>query len=182
MSLLRSRSPRHAAELGEWTEHVFQALGIDETADERRLRIAACLLADIGWRAHPDYRGEQSMAIISNAAFTGVDHHGRAYLAMAVYYRHFGLVDDALSPRLREMVSTRLKERARCLGAALRVASVLSASAPGVVSRIKVDASDDKVVLHIPEDLAALDGEVIRKRLEQLSKLVGLGSAVVIGA
>lgn len=182
MSLLRSRSPRHAAELGEWTEHVFQALGIDETADERRLRIAACLLADIGWRAHPDYRGEQSMAIISNAAFTGVDHHGRAYLAMAVYYRHFGLVDDALSPRLREMVSTRLKERARCLGAALRVASVLSASAPGVVSRIKVDASDDKVVLHIPEDLAALDGEVIRKRLEQLSKLVGLGSAIVIGA
>jgi hypothetical protein len=33
--------------------------GLDETAEERRLRHAACLLADIGWRAHPDYRGEQ---------------------------------------------------------------------------------------------------------------------------
>ena len=29
-----------------------------ETPTERRLRHAACLLADIGWRAHPDYRAE----------------------------------------------------------------------------------------------------------------------------
>ena len=37
------------------------------TAEERRLRHAACLLADIGWRAHPDYRGEQSLNIIAHA-------------------------------------------------------------------------------------------------------------------
>ena len=43
--------------------------GLDETAEETRLRHAACLLADIGWRAHPDYRGEQSLNIIANAAF-----------------------------------------------------------------------------------------------------------------
>ena len=46
------------------------------------LRHAACLLGDIGWRAHPDYRGEQSMNIIAHGAFVAIDHPGRAYLAL----------------------------------------------------------------------------------------------------
>ena len=44
------------------------ASGLDETGDEKRLRRAACLLADIGWPAHPDYRGEQSLNIVCDAA------------------------------------------------------------------------------------------------------------------
>ena len=43
--------------------------GLEETGEERRLRHAACLLADIGWRAHPDYRGEQSLNIIAHGGF-----------------------------------------------------------------------------------------------------------------
>jgi len=180
LAFLRSRSPRFCAELGPWTGSVMAAIGLDETEEERRLRIAACLLSDIGWRAHPDYRGEQSVAIISNANFVGVDHPGRAYLALAVYYRHFGLVDDALSPRVREMASTRLKERARSLGAALRVAYVLSASAPGVIPRVKVAARGDRLVMTLPADLAALDGEILRKRLDQLGKPAGMVAEIVI--
>src|SRR5262249_1946789 len=74
---LRSRSPAHGQELIQWTDRFMASSGLDETADERRLRHAACLLADIGWRAHPDYRGEQSLNIIANAAFVAVDHPGR---------------------------------------------------------------------------------------------------------
>ena len=33
---------------------------IDETAEEKRLRHAACLFGDIGWRTSPDYRAELS--------------------------------------------------------------------------------------------------------------------------
>ena len=179
LSFLRSRSPRMVAELPAFAGRIFELMGIDETVDERRLRIAACLLSDIGWRAHPDYRGEQSVAIISNASFIGVDHHGRAYLALAVYYRHFGLVDDALSPRLRELATTRIKDRARCLGAALRLAYILAASAPGVLSRIAMDSVGDRLVLRLPKELAPLDGEVVRKRLDQLARLGGMGSAIV---
>ena len=78
-AILRSRSPAHAEELIAWTAAAMRALGIDETEEEARLRAASCLLADIGWRAHPDYRGEQSFNIIAHAAFVGVDHPGRAY-------------------------------------------------------------------------------------------------------
>ncbi len=119
LNVLRSRSPAHGEELIAWTDRFMASSGLDETADERRLRHAACLLADIGWRAHPDYRGEQSLNIIANAAFVAIDHPGRTFLALAVFFRHVGLVDDELSPRLRELASTRVLDRARVLGAAL---------------------------------------------------------------
>ena len=59
-------APRHARELGPWTGQVFAAMGIEETREEARLRLAASLLADIGWRAHPEYRGTQALNIIAN--------------------------------------------------------------------------------------------------------------------
>src|ERR1041384_605599 len=105
--------------------------GLEETAEERRLRHAACLLADIGWGAPPDYRGEQSLNIIAHPAFVAGHHPGRTFISLAVFYRHMGLVDDELSPRLRELASTRLLDRARVLGAALRVAYLVSASTTG---------------------------------------------------
>ena len=71
LNVLRSRSPRHGEELIAWTDRFIASSGLEETADEERLRHAACLLGDIGWRAHPDYRGEQSMNIIANGAFVG---------------------------------------------------------------------------------------------------------------
>src|SRR5216683_1445713 len=109
----RSRSPAHGEELINWTDKFIGSSGLDETAEERRLRHAACLLADIGWRAHPDYRGEQSLNIIANAAFVAIDHPGRTFLALAVFFRHVGLIDEELSPRLRELASTRLLAGAR---------------------------------------------------------------------
>ena len=180
LAILRSRSPRHAAELNDWTTGAFEALGIEETADERRLRHAACLLADIGWRAHPDYRGEQSLNIIAHAAFIGVDHPGRAFLALANYYRHMGLVDDALSPRIRELASTRLKERARALGAAFRVAYILSAAMPGVIPSTRIAEKGGFLVLTLPAEREALVGDVVLRRLRQLAKLGGLDARIEI--
>ena len=72
----------------------FAAFGIDETEDEVRYRRAACLLADIGWRAHPEYRGTQSLNIIAHASFIGVDHPGRAFLALTNYFRHEGVFNE----------------------------------------------------------------------------------------
>src|SRR3954451_4016636 len=121
--------------------------GIDETAEEKRLRHAACLLGDIGWRAHPDYRGEQSLNIIANAAFVGIDHPGRTFVALAVFFRHVGLVDEELSPRLRELASTRVLDRARVLGAALRVAYLASASTTGILHKTPLLVEHGRLVL-----------------------------------
>jgi exopolyphosphatase/guanosine-5'-triphosphate,3'-diphosphate pyrophosphatase len=173
LNLLRSRSPAHGEELIDWTDRFIASSGLDEAADERRLRHAACLLADIGWRAHPDYRGEQSVNIIANAAFVSVDHPGRTFIALAVFFRHVGLVDEELSPRLRELASTRVLDRARVLGAALRVAYLVSASAIGVLPKTPMVVEHGRLVLRFDPAVKALAGDRVFARLRQLARLIG---------
>jgi len=182
LAFIRSRSPRHAAELGPWTDRLFHVIKLDETAEERRLRLAACLLGDIGWRAHPDYRGEQSQNIIAHAAFVGIDHPGRAYLSLAVFYRHVGLIDQALSPNIKSLVSARMHQRARIVGTAMRVAYLLSAAMPELIPRTDFRLQDGELQLLLPPDLASIDGERVRKRFGQLGKLLNMQTNVVIMA
>ena len=173
LNLLRSRSPAHCEELVEWSDRFMASSGLDETPDEKRLRHAACLLADIGWRAHPDYRGEQSLNIIAHAAFVGIDHPGRAFLALAVFFRHAGLIDDELSPRLRELASTRMLDRARVLGASMRVAYLVSAAMPGVLPRAPLQVERGQLVLRLRGKLAPIAGDRVFTRLRQLARLIG---------
>jgi exopolyphosphatase/guanosine-5'-triphosphate,3'-diphosphate pyrophosphatase len=171
---LRSRSPQHGEELVAWTDTLFASLSLDETATEKRLRHAACLLADIGWRAHADYRGEQSVNIVTNAAFVGVDHPGRVYIATAIAVRHNGLNGEGLPQRVTELAPPRHLERARILGCALRVAYLVSASMPGVLGGMPLVQEDQSLVLSIPEGLDALDGPRVASRLKHVAKQVDL--------
>ena len=180
LAFLRSRSPLHVHELTEWSTMVLRVIGLDETEAEARLRHAACLLIDVGWRAHPEYRGEQSLNLIAHASFIGIDHPGRAYLALANFYRHEGLIDEQLSPRIRELVPTRLMERARALGATLRVAHLLSAATPGIVNRTRIEIRGKSLALVLPADLATLGGARVLRRLAQVAKFAGLEPAIVV--
>jgi exopolyphosphatase/guanosine-5'-triphosphate,3'-diphosphate pyrophosphatase len=179
LAVLRSRSPRHARELGPWAGSVIEAMGIEETKEEARLRQAASLLADIGWRAHPEYRGTQAVNIIANGAFVGVDHPGRAFLALAIAYRHDGPPSEGI-PNLREIASARLIERARVLGLTLRVAYLISGAMPGVVPRTRVERKGKSLNLILPKDLEDVGGDRVEKQLGQLAKLAGLDASVVI--
>jgi exopolyphosphatase/guanosine-5'-triphosphate,3'-diphosphate pyrophosphatase len=181
LNMLRSRAPGHGEELIEWTDRFMASSGLDETAEERRLRHAACLLADIGWRAHPDYRGEQSLNIIANAAFVAVDHPGRTFIALAVFFRHVGLIEDELSPRLRELASTRMLDRARVLGAALRVAYLVSASTTGVLPKTPMMVEKGRLVLRFDNGFKALAGDRVFARLRQLARLIGREPVTEVG-
>ncbi len=175
LAVLRARSPAHSKELCQWSGGVFDALGLDETAGEVRLRHAASLLSDIGWRAHPDYRGEQSLNIVAHAAFIAIDHPGRAYLALSNFYRHSGSADaDELSPKLMKMAGERYELRARALAITIRLAMLISAGRPGFVGQTEITKQDDTLVLTLPANLAALGGERLNNRLRQLAKIAGL--------
>jgi exopolyphosphatase/guanosine-5'-triphosphate,3'-diphosphate pyrophosphatase len=173
LNLLRSRSPKHGEELVGWTDAFMETTGIEETGNERRLRHAACLLADIGWRAHPDYRGEQSMNIIAHGAFTSIDHSGRAYLALSVYFRHAGLSEDDLSPRLRELATARILDRARVLGAAMRVAYLVTAGQAGVLPHTPLRVKKGRLILRLKGKYRGLAGERLFNRVRQLARLIG---------
>lgn len=172
---LRSRSVAHAQELCAWTDAVFSDPGPKETPAERRLRHAACLMSDISWRAHPDYRGEQSLNVIAHAALTGIDHPGRIFLALAVYFRHSGWEeksDDELSARLKRNIDRRLLRRARILGAAVRTAHMLSIGMPGIIDEIPITYEGDQLVLTLPDAHRGMAGERLSRRFEALAELL----------
>ncbi|KQZ13537.1 exopolyphosphatase [Mesorhizobium sp. Root554] len=173
LARLRSRSLKHAQELAEWTGIALKAFGIEETVEESRYRQAACLLADIGWRAHPEYRGTQSLNIIAHASFIGVDHPGRAFLALTNLFRHEGVFTES-SAELKTLATPRYLEQARVLAAMMRVVYLLTASMPGVMPRLKWEVrAGDTLALVIPADLAGLYGERPAGRLAQLAKITG---------
>ncbi|MGI9385689.1 MAG: exopolyphosphatase [Methyloligellaceae bacterium] len=177
----QSRSPEHADELCAWTDALFQSLDPPETAEQQRLRHAGCLLSDIGWQAHPDYRGKQSLNMIAHGAFAGIDHPGRAFLALTVYFRHEGLIDDDVSPSLRELVDDDMLRRARILGAALRTAHMISAAMPGVIEHTPVSREGKKLVLRLPDAFEVLDGERLERRFAVLAKELGIEPEIRTG-
>jgi exopolyphosphatase / guanosine-5'-triphosphate,3'-diphosphate pyrophosphatase len=178
-NLLRSRAPGHGEDLIGWSDAFMASSHIDETAEEKRLRHAACLFGDIGWRTSPDYRSDLALNLLANSPMVGIDHPGRAYLGMAVAYRHLGSSEE-VSSRIRALASPRLMDRARILGAVQRVGYILSASVPGILPRTKLVCAKGKVVLTLPRDLADLCGERLNGRMKQLAKLVGRTPAIEI--
>jgi exopolyphosphatase/guanosine-5'-triphosphate,3'-diphosphate pyrophosphatase len=113
------------------------------------------------------------MNIIAHGAFVGIDHPGRAFLALTVFFRHAGLSEEDLSPRLRELATPRLLDRARVLGAAMRVAYLLTAGQGGVLPHVPMQVRRGKLILKLPGRYAALSSERVFSRLRQLARLIG---------
>ena len=93
------------------------------------------------------------MNIIAHGSFVAIDHPGRAYLALSVYFRHTGLSEEELSPRLRELATTRMLDRARVLGAAMRVAYILTAGQSGVLPKTPMQVKRGKLTLKLPRQI-----------------------------
>ena len=90
-------------------------------------------------------------------------------------YRYEGIYEDVMSPELGKLAGPRFVERARLLGAMMRVVYLLSAAMPGVMPKLKwVKRDDGGLTLTVPREHAALMGERPEARLAQLAKVSGL--------
>ena len=177
---LLSRSARHAEELIGWTDRLVRVAKLRETEEDRRLRHAACLLSDIGWRVHPDHRGEQTMSLITNGNFGAVTHQGRAFVALAVFYRYAGLSEYNEPPaQIQQLVPPAMLERARVLGAAFRVAHLVSAARPGVLPASHFRSHGRKLTLVFEHRMVDLVADRVGSRFKQLARLLGRTGAVV---
>lgn len=172
LDALLSRSPDYGEDLIAWTDGFFASCELDETLEEKRLRHAACLLSDVAWRAHPEYRAQQAMNIVTHGAFVRLDHPSRAFLALALVFRHEGPDGGEGASGLRGLLSTRLLVRARVLGAALRVAYLLSASMARVLPQAPLRARKGRLALTLPR--ADLWSDRLASRLKTLGRLIGM--------
>jgi exopolyphosphatase / guanosine-5'-triphosphate,3'-diphosphate pyrophosphatase len=177
---LLSRSARHAQELIEWTDRLVRVIKLRESGEDRRLRRAACLLSDIGWRVHPDYRGEQTLNLITHGNFGAISHQDRAFVALSVFYRYAGLSEqNEPPPIIQQLVSPPMLERARVLGAAFRVAHLISAARPGVLPATHFRSNGRKLMLVFEHRLVDLVADRVGSRFKQLARLVGRSGSIV---
>src|SRR3954464_12324070 len=180
LNQLLSRSAKHPAELIAWTDRLARVVKLRETEEDRRLRHAACLLSDIGWRVHPDHRGEETLSLITNGNFGSVSHQGRVFVALSVFYRYAGLSQQNEPPAvIRELLPPAMVERARVLGAAFRVAHLISAARPGVLPAIHFRNQGRKLMLVFEHRMVDLVADRVGSRFKQLARLVGRSGSIV---
>ncbi|MFM2128719.1 MAG: hypothetical protein RL477_265 [Pseudomonadota bacterium] len=161
-------------ELRRWTDALF----VGESAAEARLRHAACLLSDVAWSVHPDYRTAEAVTGILHAPFVGIDHPGRAFVALAVGVRYG---DEEAPDRIelaRSLLNTERQDRAERLGRALRLGHTITGGAAGVLPQMKLTLGSDGLKLTYPAKWSALIGEKVEKRLESLAKSFGRKSEI----
>jgi exopolyphosphatase / guanosine-5'-triphosphate,3'-diphosphate pyrophosphatase len=158
-----------------WTDGLFPG----EAANRRRLREAACLLSEIAWAEHPDYRAEHAFMRVLRFPFPGIDHGERVFLAMAIHARYAGDLNGARLDAVRGMLSPQQTDRALALGLALRLAHTLSGGAPRLLAPALLTCNDEELLLTLPDGVGVLSGEVVERRMRALAQAFGRRPRVI---
>jgi exopolyphosphatase / guanosine-5'-triphosphate,3'-diphosphate pyrophosphatase len=169
------RFPEYGDELMNWLAPLFSGQPYE------RLRLASCLLSDIGWRTHASYRAEQAVLAILRGSFMGTDHPGRAMLALAIWVRHGGTVESGKSFQVFEtLLDDEQRRIAKLMGLALRLGNRLCGGVPNLLSGTQLDLDPDFLVLRLSPHRSPLQGEAVEKRLQALGRALGRDARIVI--
>lgn len=145
-------------------------------ASHERLRLirAACLLHDVNWRAHPDYRSESCFDTATRANLGALDHQGRVYLGLALMNRY---KNNGTNSRLTPVLSLLSEEDIRqaiMLGRAMRFGSMFSLDGPDSAGELRYFPKKKVLELILQPSRQALFGEVAAQRFEALAKTMGV--------
>ena len=167
------RDPKLPPALLDWTDPLFPA----ETGEARRLREAACWMSDIGSHDHPEFRAEQAFLRVLRQPGIGLDHHARAFLALAIAMRYEVDTEAPFLRPARLLLDVSSTHRAEVLGVALRLAYTLSAGTPDLLAGTGLRLSGGRLILRLEEDSGVFAGESVMRRLDRLAQAVGLEAA-----
>jgi exopolyphosphatase/guanosine-5'-triphosphate,3'-diphosphate pyrophosphatase len=151
------RFPEHGDLLDRWIAPLFQ-----DTPGMDRLRHAACLLADVGWRANPEFRAERGVEIALHGNWVAVDARGRALIAQALWTSLGGGAGTPVP--LDELAPAADLKRAALWGLAMRLGQRLSGGVAGPLERSKLGEDGEVLTLHLAGPDIALYGEAVQKR------------------
>jgi len=175
LGLRQGISPTLPAALREWLEPITAALP-DAFGPERDpvLVEAACHLADLGARLHPDHRVELVFDQVLRAPIPGQTHAERAFLAATLNGRYGG---DAATPEpgvINRLLDDDARRRARALGLAMRLACDLSGRSPQLLANARATLDGGVLGLTATPDYAdVLLGEQTRRRAKALAEALG---------
>ncbi|MFO1028270.1 MAG: Ppx/GppA family phosphatase [Acetobacteraceae bacterium] len=153
-----------------WTAPLFA----NESVDWLRLREAACWMSDIGSHDHPEFRAEQAFLRVLRQPGIGLDHHARAYLALATALRYEVDIDAAFLRPARTLLDAGTVVRAEILGVALRLAYTLSAGTRDLLLGTRLRVQGGQLTLLLRENSGVFAGESVIRRLGRLAQVMGL--------
>jgi exopolyphosphatase/guanosine-5'-triphosphate,3'-diphosphate pyrophosphatase len=144
-------------------------------ADWQRRRIieAACLLHDVNWRAHPDYRAESCVDAATRANLGGIKHEERVYLGLALMYRYSSRRDGTRFDALFRLLSDPDTREAEVLGRAMRLGAMLWLGAHDAPGAFRWRPEKRQLLLTVEGRARPLFGEVAQARLRALGQAMG---------
>jgi exopolyphosphatase/guanosine-5'-triphosphate,3'-diphosphate pyrophosphatase len=162
------RFEQHGDMLDAWIAPAF-----DDGPKMARLRLAACLLSDIAWAAHPDFRAERGIDMALHGNWVAIDAPGRVMLAQALFC-NFGGGRELPYPAIAALCSPEKLRRAANWGLAMRLGQRLSGGVAECLRKSGLARDGDALRLQIGKRDAALLGETVERRLKVLAAEMGL--------
>jgi exopolyphosphatase/guanosine-5'-triphosphate,3'-diphosphate pyrophosphatase len=162
------RFAQHGGLLDRWIAPAF-----DDDPRCARLRLAACLLADIAWAAHPDFRAERGIDMALHGNWVAIDAAGRVMLAQALFC-NFGGGRDLPYPAIAALATPAELKRATAWGYAMRLGQRLSGGVAVGLKHSRLIRDGDTLRLEVEGQAAPLVGEIVERRLKSLASALGL--------
>lgn len=134
-----------------------------------RLHRAACLLHDVSWRSHPDYRPEVCFEYATRANLGGMTHPERVMLGCALMYRYSSRTPDARFAPLLDLLTERQRHEAEVLGKAMRLGAMLWLKPDEQPASLRWRPVKKLLELHLTPAARQLFGEVAEARFGALA-------------
>ncbi len=97
-----------------------------------------------------------------------------------MFFRYAGLSEENQPPPvIQQQVTATMLERAKVLGAAFRVAHLISAARPGVLPATHFRSQDRKLMLVFEHQMVDLVADRVGSRFKQMARLVGRSGSIV---
>ncbi|HEY9233629.1 MULTISPECIES: Ppx/GppA phosphatase family protein [Phenylobacterium] len=175
LTTVRGLSADLGPALHAWLAPAFDQLPPVFGAREPVLTAAACRLADLGARLHPDHRGELAFEQVLRAPLAGMNHPERAFLASAAFARHSSAPTTPNMTTVGKVLSADRRQRARALGTAIRLGCDLSGRNAALLDRCSLAIDGDRLVLTPQAGWGdILLGEQTAKRAQTLAQSLRL--------
>ena len=175
LTAMRGLSTQLGLALEAWLAPSFLKLEPVFADRDPTLLAAACRLADLGARLHPDHRADLAFNQVLRAPIAGMSHPERAFLALVVFARHTSATSHPEQDIISRVLSPDRRQRARALGAAMRLGCDLAGRNAELLSRARLTISSDRLGLRA--DVGASDmllGEQTAKRANTLAQILKL--------
>jgi exopolyphosphatase / guanosine-5'-triphosphate,3'-diphosphate pyrophosphatase len=159
----------------------LQPLFRNASADRLRLIKAACLLHDVTWRAHPDYRAEVCFDNATRANLGGLDHPGRVFLGLALLHRYKNSRSGTRFEPLFKLLTEKQIRDAEVLGKAMRFGAMIAVANPDEAGSLRYYPKKKILELVLVPQTAALFGEVAQSRFAALAAALKVSTVVRVG-